>query len=175
MVPPSNSDAQVVRMTQHLDDAQVVAKTDLGGCLNDLAGRLGRREIVMIFSDFFGDLAGLESALQRFRYSRHEVVLFPILHHDELTFELSGLTRFVGLEPADPLLVRPDDVRDRYLAAVRRFLDRLEELAGRNGCECLLVDSRRPLADVLVDYLNQRRQASRVSSTAPPPARRDYP
>jgi uncharacterized protein (DUF58 family) len=171
VVPPSNSDGQVVRMTQHLDDAQAVAKTDLGGCLNDLAGRLGRREIVMIFCDFFGDLAGFESALQRICYSRHEVVLFPILHHDELTFELGGLTRFVGLEPAEPLLVQPDDVRGKYLAALRRFLDRLEEIAGRNGCEFLLVDTSRPLAGVLIDYLNHRRQSSGVS----PAGRRDYP
>src|SRR5690606_36805983 len=77
VVPPSNSMDQVVRMTQHLDQIDPREKTSLGACLNEVARRMGRREIVMIFSDFFGtDLADLESILQRLRYNRHEVVLF---------------------------------------------------------------------------------------------------
>src|SRR5262245_7478499 len=55
-VTPSNSMAQVVRMTEHLDEISAVEKTAMADCLNDIAGRLGRREIVMIFSDFFTDL-----------------------------------------------------------------------------------------------------------------------
>ena len=70
----------------------------MADCLNELAGRMRRREIVMIFSDFFTDLASLEPALQRLRYNRHEVVLFQVMHHDELAFEFDGMIKFVGLE-----------------------------------------------------------------------------
>jgi uncharacterized protein (DUF58 family) len=90
VVPPSNSMDQIVRMTHHLDEMNPVEKTDMAACLNELAGRLGRREIVMIFSDFFADLDSIESALQRMRYSKHEVVLFQVLHHDELAFQFEG-------------------------------------------------------------------------------------
>src|SRR5438105_1600419 len=83
-VAPSNSMAQVLRMTEHLDRIESVEKTALDRCLIEVAGRLGRREIVMIFSDFFGDLGPLESVLQRLRYDHHEVVLFQVMHHDEL-------------------------------------------------------------------------------------------
>ena len=54
-----------------------------------------RREIVMVFSDFFTDLDALEAALQRMRYHRHEVVLFQVMHHDELAFEFDGMIKFV--------------------------------------------------------------------------------
>lgn len=161
-VAPSNSMGQIVRMTQHLDDCRPVEKTDLGTCLNDIAGRLGRREIVMIFSDFFAELAALEPAVQRLRYSRHEIVLFHILHHDELAFEFDGMIKFKGLEVPEELLAQPDDLRRGYLAALNGFLAEIEELAGRNSCEYQVVDTRRPLADVLIDYLNQRGQSRRV-------------
>ena len=52
-VPPGNSLAQIHRMTQHLDEISPVEKTNMAECLTDLIGRMGRREIVMIFSDFF--------------------------------------------------------------------------------------------------------------------------
>lgn len=160
-VQPSNSMNQVVRMTHHLEEIEPVEKTDIGTCLNDLAGRMGRREIVMIFSDFFGDLVQLESAIQRMRYNRHEVVLFHVLHHDELAFEFKGMTKFIGLEIPEELLAQPEDLRRRYLEALGRFNQRLEEVAQRNGCEYVLVDTGRPLKEMFIDYLNRRSMLTR--------------
>lgn len=155
-VPPSNSVAQVVRMTQKLDESEPVEKTDLAACLEQIAGRIGRREIVMVFSDFFGDLAALELALQRLRYHKHEVILFQVMHHDELAFEFDGMVRFVGLEVVEELLAQPDDLRRAYLAAVERFNTELEGIALRNHCERILLDTRRLLSESLADYLTQR-------------------
>ena len=118
-VPPSNSMAQVVRMTEHLDRFEPVQKTRMADCLTELCGRMKRREIVMIFSDFFTDLDALEPALQRMRYHRHEVVLFQVMHHDELAFEFDGMTKFVGLEIPDELLAQPEAFAASYLQGDR--------------------------------------------------------
>jgi uncharacterized protein (DUF58 family) len=155
-VTPSNSMAQVVRMTEHLDELSPVEKTAMPECLNEIAGRLGRREIVMIFSDFFVNLDDLEPVLQRLRYAKHEVVLFQVMHHDELAFELDGMVKFVGLEVPDELLAQTDDLKRGYLAAVQQFNDHFEEIAHRNGCERVLVDTSRGVGETLIDYLNRR-------------------
>jgi uncharacterized protein (DUF58 family) len=157
IVTPSNSMSQIVRMTEHLDQIDPIEKTNLPACLNEIAGRLGRREIVMIFSDFFTqDVEALEPILQRLRYAKHEVVLSHVLHHDELAFELDGMVKFVGLEDADEFLAQTDDLRRGYLAAVKQFCDRLEEIVHRNGCERVVCDTSRGPADHLIDYLNKR-------------------
>lgn len=155
-VPPANSMAQIVRMTEHLDQIEPVQKTHLAECLTELAGRMRRREIVMIASDFFTDLDALESALQRLRYNRHEIVLLQVLHHDELAFDFAGMTKFVGLEVPEELLTQPEELRAAYLAALARFQAQLEEICHRNRIERVLIDTRRDLGEVLVDYLNQR-------------------
>ena len=156
-VPASNSMDQIVRMTQHLDAITPTNKTRMTDCLFDLAARMGRREIVMLFSDFFvDDLDDLEQAIQRLRYNKHEVVLFQTLHHDELAFEFDGMIKFIGLEIPDELLAQPDDLRRGYLAALNRFSSELDALAQRNRCELLRVDTSRNLAEGLIDYLNKR-------------------
>ena len=155
-VPPSNATAQVLRMMHHLDETEATEKTDLAGCLEVISGQLGRREIVMVFSDFFGDLDALERSLQRLRYQRHEVILFQVMHHDELAFEFDGMVRFIGLEIPEELLTQPEDLRRAYLAAVERFNTRFDEIALRNQCERVLLDTRRPLGESLADYLTQR-------------------
>lgn len=160
-VPPSNTMAQVVRMTDRLDQIEPVRKTRLADCLVELAGRMGRREIVMVFSDFLTDLDALEKALQRLRFSRHEVVLFQTLHRDELEFPFEGNVKFRGLEGREELLTRPSELRKRYLAAVRQFNDRLEQLCLRNRVERVLVDTSRDRAEVLIDYLNHRSRLNR--------------
>ena len=160
-VPPSNSMDQIVRMTHHLDEIKPEEKTAMADCLNEIAGRMGRREIVMIFSDFFTNLDELEPILQRLRYSRHEVVLFQVMHHDELAFEMDGMVKFVGLEVPEELLAQTDDLKRAYLAAVKKFNDRFQEMAQRNGCERVLVDTRRSMSELFIDYLNQRSMLNR--------------
>ena len=155
-VPPSNSMAQIVRLTEHLGHVEPREKTSLDRCLAEIASRLGRREIIMIFSDFLAPLAPLEPVLQRLRYDHHEVVLFQVLHHDELAFEFGGMARFDGLEDADRLVIQTDDLKQAYLGEVRKHNDQLEEIADRNRCERVLIDTGLPMSEQLIDYLNKR-------------------
>jgi uncharacterized protein (DUF58 family) len=155
-VPPGNTPAQIVKLTQHLDELEPVEKTRLAGCLLDLLSRMGRREIVFVFSDFFTDLDELEEVLQRMKYARHEVVLFHVLHHDEVAFEFQGMIKFQGLELPEDLLTQSDDIRQGYLAAVQAFRERFDDLCLRNQIERVELDTSRPPAEALVQYLNQR-------------------
>lgn len=155
-LPPSNSMAQIIHMTDHLAELKPVEKTRMAECLTELIGRMGRREIVMIFSDFFTDPDALETALQRMRYARHEVVLFQIMHHDELAFEIGGMTKFMGLEISEEVLAHPEDLKQSYLAAVERFNGRFEEICRNNRVERVLVDTSRAMGEVFIDYLNHR-------------------
>jgi uncharacterized protein (DUF58 family) len=161
IVPPSNSMAQITRMAELLDATVPRAKTRMAECLAELAGRTKRREIVMVLSDFFTDLAALEPVLQQFRYRRHELVLFQVMHHDELSFEFDQMTKFVGLEIPDELLAQPNRIRRIYLRAMEAFNQRLETICQRNRIERVLVDTGRNLGEVLVDYLNQRSRLHR--------------
>jgi len=154
--PPSNSMDQIVRMTRHLDETKPEEKTDIDECLEEFVSRTGRREIVLVFSDFFCDLDQLESAVQRMRYSKHEVVLFQVLHHDEREFQFDGMIKFVGLEISEELLTQPDDLREGYMEALNEFNQELSNIAERNGCELVTVDTSRPLRDTFVDYLSRR-------------------
>jgi uncharacterized protein (DUF58 family) len=156
VVPPAGSMAQLTRMAERLDESKAVEKTRMAECLTELCGSMRRREIVMIFSDFFTDLAPLETALQRMIYSRHQVVLFQVLHHDELHFDFSGRVKFLGLEAPEAILTQPDELRAGYLKALERFNARFADLAQRNRIERVLVDTRRPLAEILADYLSAR-------------------
>ena len=155
-VPPSNSMGQIHRLTKHLDEIKPEEKTNAPDAINSLAAKIGRREIVVIFSDLLGvDIDQLEESLQRLRYNRHEVVLFHVLHPHELNFEFEGMVRFVGLESDDQLLTQTEDLREGYLKAFNEFRTSVQEVAQRNGCDYFVADTRHGLRDLFVDYLNR--------------------
>jgi uncharacterized protein (DUF58 family) len=156
VLAPSNTTAQIIRMVELLDRTQPVEKTGIGAALTELAGRIKRRGIVIILSDLFVDLDDLERSLQRLRFDRQEVVLFQVLDHDEIHFELEGMIRFRGLEDLSDLLTRPEDVRAAYLEAFNRFNDRLARVCESNRCERLVCDTSRPMEELFADYLQKR-------------------
>ncbi len=155
-VPASSIAGQVVRMAEALDQVDAIGKTDFGMPLMELAPTFGRRGIVVLLTDALCELDALDRTLQRLRYDKHEVVLFHIMHHDELTFGFNQMTRFVGLESEQTLLTRPSEVRRSYLAALRQFTEKLEAVCESNRCERVLCDTSRPLGETLADYLQQR-------------------
>jgi hypothetical protein len=116
---------------------------------------------VIILSDFFTNLESFEASLQRMRYHRHEVVLFQILHHDELAFEFDGMVKFVGIELPEELITQPEELRRAYLQAFGQFNAQLEELCQRNRIERVVVDTSQDMGQVFVDYLNQRSRLNR--------------
>jgi len=153
---PSNSLAQIINMGEMLDIVEPVKKTRIGPSLIDLAGRAGRRSIIVILSDFFVDLDDLNDAVQRLRYDKHEVVLMQVLHNDELEFRFPGMVRFLALEDDRQVLARPDDMRDDYLDAMGKFNDRLESIAEANQCERLVCNTSRNMGELFADYLHSR-------------------
>jgi uncharacterized protein (DUF58 family) len=159
-VQPSNSMAQIHRMIHQMEEIDPVQKTQMSDCLTDITGRLGRREIVMIFSDFLTDLNALEKALQRMKYNRHEVVLFQILHHHERTFEIDGMVKFVGLEEVSEIMTQTEDIRRGYLEAMQRHDTALNDLCRRNAIERVSVDTSHHLGSELADYLTHRTRVS---------------
>ncbi|MBA3313788.1 MAG: DUF58 domain-containing protein [Planctomycetota bacterium] len=160
-IPPGHTLAQMHRMVEHLNAVAPERTTRLSEALIELAGRSGRRAIVMVFSDLFAEPDELEPALQQLRFRDHEVVLFRVLHPDEREFRLDGMTKFLGLEAEGEELAQAEDIRAGYLAALAEQTTALQEVCRRNRVELVDVDSGRPAAESLVDYLDRRSRLHR--------------
>jgi uncharacterized protein (DUF58 family) len=99
--------------------------------------------------------------LQQLRFRDHEVVLFRVLHPDEREFRIDGMTKFLGLEHEGEELAQAEDIRAGYLAALAEQTSQLIELCSRNRIELVEVDTGRPPAESLVDYLDRRSRLHR--------------
>ena len=123
---PSATSAQWRTVINELQAVPRWNKTGTGKILEQLAGKIGRRSLVILLSDFFDDLAGLKRGLRALRFRKHDVVCAQLLDPQEIDFPFEEITMFKGLEAAGELLTEPRALRHGYLQVLGEFTDSLK-------------------------------------------------
>jgi len=159
-LPARTSAPHLNAIFRALDEAAPDDRTDVAAVFPQLAEEIRRRGMVVLISDLLADPGALETGLKRFRARRHEVVVFQILHHEELTFPFRDNTLFRGLETEAEILTEPPALRKAYLENLQRFLGRIRRLCADNGIDYVLLDTADPLDAGLSGYLAFRRRTA---------------
>jgi len=94
--------------------------------------------------------------LQHLRFQGHEVIVFHVLHPDEVEFPFGGMVKFDAMEEAREVLARPQLIRPAYLRALAKYLDDLQKGCERNHCDYIRMNTGKPLAETLTAYLARR-------------------
>ena len=154
-VPAKSNQQQLTRILSMLDSVGADGRTDLTRVAKQVAQGIPRRGLVLIISDLLG-VDNLMEGLRVLRQRGHDVVLFHVLHDDEMDFQFNGATRFEGLETEDMLNCNPRALREGYLEALNEFLDSTRQACGRLSIEYMQVRTSEPLDAVLAKFLATR-------------------
>ena len=98
LIRPSGNPSHLKQLLHVMEQMAPERKTAAGPIFHDLAERLKKRGIVLVFSDLFDSVPAILAGLKHFRHRRHEVVLFHVLDPAELDFPFQQMTLFKGLE-----------------------------------------------------------------------------
>ncbi len=148
-------------LLHELEQTQPDKTTDVSDPFLALAAQINQRGMVALFSDLFIDPDELGKSLNQFRLRRHEVIVFHVMHHDELEFPFQDNTLFKGMEVEAELHTEPRALRKSYLEAVERYMERVKKVCAVAGIDHVLLDTSKPLDGVLSSYLNFRTKSRR--------------
>ncbi|TWU47403.1 VWA domain containing CoxE-like protein [Rubripirellula tenax] len=154
-VQAKSNQQQLTRILTLLDTVGADGRTDLPKVAKQIAQGIPKRGVVVVISDLLG-VDDLREGLQVLRRRGHDVVLFHVLHDDEMDFEFNGSTRFEGLEGEDFLNCNPRALRDGYIEALNQFLDQTKKACGRLSIDYVQVRTSEPLDAVLAKFLAAR-------------------
>jgi len=163
-LPPSSHPSHRKLLMHELEQARPDDKTDVGDVFRQLAQRIRTRGMVVLVSDLFVDLETLRESLQHFRHKRHEVVVFHVMHDDELTFPFRDNTLFKGLEVLAELHTEPRALRKSYLEAVEAFLTKVRKTCAGLGVDYVLLNTKEPLDAALAKYMAARQKMRQHAS-----------
>lgn len=155
-IPARRNPAHLRNIFDALREVQPKGATDLPSILHDLAEKVRRRALVVVFSDFFTPIAPLLECLQHLRFRKHDLAVFHLLDRAELDFKFERPIRFVDLETSFSLVTEPATIRERYLESLYSHIEQL-----RHGCAEFKADYRQVVTDrdyeeVLAGFLVER-------------------
>lgn len=141
---------------QALSPLEASGRTEAGTALRDIAGRLRRRGLVVLFSDLLVDPDATRLALQFLRHRGHEVLVFHLLDPGERELPGVGDARFVDPETGEELPVSVADLRVEYREAVQRALAEWRQALEPKGMDYAVIETDQTFAHALRAYLRKR-------------------
>jgi uncharacterized protein (DUF58 family) len=148
------SHLDIVRKT--LASAEPQGRTRLGPALHEVAERIKRRGLVILFSDLMDHPNEVLSGLQHFRHRRHEVIVFHILDPDEIEFPYTDTATFVDMESGERLTTEPWEIARRYRERLTAWRDFYRRNCRERLIDYVELDSRTPFDRALLAYLERR-------------------
>jgi uncharacterized protein (DUF58 family) len=136
-------------------------KTDVAKALHQIADKIHKRSLVIIFSDLIAnnDLTEIFSALQHLRFKNHEVILFHVTDKKkEGNFEFSNRPfKFIDMETGEKLKLNPNFIKDDYVKAVNELNNEIKLKCNQFNIDFVDTDINEDFSQVLLYYLIKRK------------------
>jgi uncharacterized protein (DUF58 family) len=155
-LPARSTPSHFRRMIDLLEKVQPRHETISGPVMNEIAGRINRRGLIIIISDLIDDTEQFMHALNHFRYRKHEVIVFHVMDPHEMEFPYEKLTRFKDMEGSSMIVANPATVRRRYLERLEAFMKGVKAGCLERDVSYILAKTDTAWDRMLSEYLDRR-------------------
>jgi uncharacterized protein (DUF58 family) len=147
-------------LDQLLNQTKSTGNTRVAQVLHEIAEKIHKRSLVVIFSDMFDgeQTEELFKALQHLKHNKHEVIVFHVMDTEtEMLFNFDDRpVEFVDMENGERLKLNPADVRDNYKKEAALFYQNLKMRCNQYKIDFIEADVRKDVDVILQTYLIKR-------------------
>jgi uncharacterized protein (DUF58 family) len=163
--PVKSTSTHLDKLLRTLNDIESQApstkKTNVAKVLHELAEKIHKRSLVVIFSDMFDNSENTDDvfkALQHLKHNKHEVIVFHVMDNQtELLFNFEDRPmEFVDLESGEKLKLNPGEVKDSYKASAFQFHKALKLRCNQFRIDFVEADIQSDFNLILQTYLIKR-------------------
>ena len=161
-IPPRSKASHLQHILHGLSTLSAKGVTQIENVLSGLAERLQSRGMLILVSDFLTRDQDIHKSLKLLRSRGLEVILFHILHPDELNLPFDGDTVFESLEDDPTVGLDPIDIREEYQKAIQEKIAQLKKISNGLGVDYVFMDTSIPLQQALSYYLLKRKSLIKI-------------
>ncbi|MGG7034688.1 MAG: DUF58 domain-containing protein [Flavobacterium sp.] len=162
--PEKGSDRHHRMLLNTLENLLVTKKeskqTDTVTFLHQIAEKIHRRSMIIIFTDMFqqGDQKELFSALQHLKHDKHKVILFHVVDNEtELNFNYDNAPRkFIDVETGEEVNVFADNLKQEYEKQMVDYFKKVETICIQNKIKYVPVNVRGDFEKIILTYLTEK-------------------
>lgn len=138
-------------------------RTQVANILHELAQKVHRRSLVILFSDMFDNEENenqLMAALQHLKHRKHEILLFHVTdHRTELDFDFEDRPyEFIDAETNEKLRLNPSNIKAEFREKMDAYYQSLYLKCAQLKIDLITVDINQGFEQVLKAYLIKRKK-----------------
>jgi uncharacterized protein (DUF58 family) len=156
-LPPAGTASHVLRVQEAIEQVKTQPATRMAEAARELFGRVTRRGVLLVLSDFLVD--DLEKVFASFRLFRHrhwEVVVLHLIDPDEERLPEGVAFRFEGMENDGMADCSPAQIRELYEERFEAHAMAVRNLSLAAGCDYRRVSTAVPYLQTLSGFLVER-------------------
>jgi uncharacterized protein (DUF58 family) len=156
-IPPKAKRDYLTQILHALDNRGPAGETNVSRILEEIAGQIKRRGLIVLVSDLLDDAERILKGLRLFRFKGNDVIVFHLLDQAELDLPFDGNILFEDLEELNLRVVAdPRAIRKTYQAVVQEFIADMRKQCHDNAIDYQLISTSTPLDQALASYLSWR-------------------
>ena len=156
-IPPKAKRGYLIEILQALENRGAAGETNVGKILEEIAGQLKRRGMVILVSDLLDEPEAILKGLRLFRFKGNDVIVFHLLDRAELELPFDGNILFEDLEAANlKVIADPRAIRKTYREVIEEFINHVRKECHDNSIDYQLLSTATPLDKALASYLSWR-------------------
>lgn len=150
-----------IQYNELLEKQKTTKRTNVSSILHQLAEKVHRRSLVVIFSDMFDNEeneAEVLAALQHLKHKRHEVLLFHVTDHKtELDFDFEDRPyEFIDAETKEKVKLNPASIKKDFKKQMDAYHKELYMKCAKLKIDLIEADINQGFDQVLKSYLIKR-------------------
>ncbi|MCF7954633.1 MAG: DUF58 domain-containing protein [Phycisphaerae bacterium] len=155
--PPGGTYGHLYKMLSILENNKTGEQTSISQALRQAFPMYKRRGILIVISDLLDDADEIFEALDLYRHRNFEVILFHVLHKNELTLPDIASVNFIDSESGEKLSSIPGDIRGSYERELAEYSDSIASTARDRKIDYQLISTETPYVAALQEYMERRR------------------
>lgn len=156
-IPPRAKRDYLTQILHALENRGPGGETNVGKILDDIAGQIKRRGLIVLVSDLLDEPAEILKGLRQFRFKGNDVIVFHLMDPAEINLPFDGNILFEDLEAADlQVITDPRVIRATYRQVVNEYIADMRKQCHDNAIDYQLISTATPLDQALASYLSWR-------------------
>jgi uncharacterized protein (DUF58 family) len=156
-VPPRAKRDYLVQILHALENRGPAGETNVAKILDEIAGQIKRRGLVVLVSDLLDEPEAILKGLRQFRFKGNDVIVFHLLDQAEIELPFEGNILFEDLEAANlRVIADPRAIRSTYRQVVQEFIEHMRKQCHDDSIDYQLISTATPLDRALASYLSWR-------------------
>jgi len=154
--PPRAGYTHMDHLLRSMEKINPSGDAQLASAIHGLSRRARRGGLLVVLSDLMEDRDKVIEALSAYTARGGEVIVFHVLHEDELRLPDLAEALFIDSETGRRMRMNIQDIRPSYEKRVRQETDAWRSVLTARGIDYNLVSTKTPYHETLKDYLYTR-------------------